>query len=366
MRTPRTANSFVMTRKGLRDHLLRKKMSYDEYAIFNYLLLISDPGFGMVYSNATMLSSELSCARRKVQHSLSKLRQGRYIHYEDARGIKGPHDIFINKYPVLLEWGANSVWFSNIWSSDGSFIGKDFFLAQIKVRNLPSYLHISKTICDGLLIRGFELSADIVLNFTAEFAEYQKDIDLLRLSGSFCRWLVNFDMAFQMNFAGTFEGHAYKIYILRKKDLNTIKQDGAHAYLKKQQNFEIPFKEKIGNIPSVEQKIKLSELCLEVKELNHGFNPYPFIGKAIKAEIPPEIIIKVFEKILKHKDVIVNVWGYALKVLKEEYREFNYARELERHYALKNEQVDLKSIFDNLKVCENTEGVTQYGFRNKN
>jgi phage replication O-like protein O len=112
---------------------------------------------------------------------------------------------------------------------------------------------------------------------------------------------------------------------------------------KKNQHFASPLQ------PTTEDKRRISSLCESLS--GNGFNAYIFVSKNIKANIPFSVTEDVLVKILKRTSnktmpKIENLWGYAMEILQRDYTEYNYVQELQRHYALKEQ--DLKVSFNAL------------------
>lgn len=101
-----------------------------------------------------------------------------------------------------------------------------------------------------------------------------------------------------------------------------------------------------GNLAQLTEgdKVRLERLLEKLS--GNGFNPYAFLQKALLAEIPLEVCEKVLKKLIKYKENIVNPWGYAVDILKKDYAEFNYAKNLEEHFRLKG--MNTAGIFKSL------------------
>ncbi len=88
-------------------------------------------------------------------------------------------------------------------------------------------------------------------------------------------------------------------------------------------------------ILSKEEKQRISDLCLQLKDMNTGFNPYQFVMKTIKANIPYLVTEDVLTKIVKYKATIKKAWPYAMDILKKQYQQYNYAQALNEHMNYK-------------------------------
>jgi len=89
------------------------------------------------------------------------------------------------------------------------------------------------------------------------------------------------------------------------------------------------------------------------KNNGDSFNAGAFLGKNIKAGIPPEVTNYVLGELLKHNDSVKNLWGYAITILKKEYGNFFYAQRLAEHLALKDrEMAATKEVLRDLNINE--------------
>ena len=98
--------------------------------------------------------------------------------------------------------------------------------------------------------------------------------------------------------------------------------------------------------PSKEDKQKINELCLQLKDLNSGFNPFQFVVRTVKTHIPFTVTIDVLEQLVKYKPTIKKAWPYAIDILQKKYQQFNYAQALKNHMNFKEpiKLSDLKVI----------------------
>ncbi len=96
---------------------------------------------------------------------------------------------------------------------------------------------------------------------------------------------------------------------------------------------------------SEELKKEMAEKINKFKMLSgsngNGFDAGAFLGKNIKAGIPPEVTNYVLGELLKHNGEVKNPWGYAITILKKEYGNFFYAQRLAEHLALKDREMAL-------------------------
>jgi hypothetical protein len=87
-------------------------------------------------------------------------------------------------------------------------------------------------------------------------------------------------------------------------------------------------------IKEIAEKIDL----LQEKASDRRFHPVVFVRASEKSGIPAELINDILGELIKQSDRIKNYWGYAVTILKREEGNYNYARNLERHYALQQEE----------------------------
>jgi len=112
---------------------------------------------------------------------------------------------------------------------------------------------------------------------------------------------------------------------------------------------------------SEELKKEIAEKINKFKMLSgdngNSFDAGAFLGKNIKAEIPPEVTNYVLGELLKHKGEVKNLWGYAITILKKEYGNFFYAQRLAEHIALKEEFLKIKTdgILDKFRREDNVK-----------
>ena len=91
----------------------------------------------------------------------------------------------------------------------------------------------------------------------------------------------------------------------------------------------------------------MATLCVKLDKAYDDFNPFQFVQRCVKADIPPMVIVQVLRQILKYKPD--SPWAYGKKVLKEEFAGYQYSIEMERHESLK--RMDLSNL-SALKVID--------------
>jgi hypothetical protein len=294
--TPETSADFVMLRRGVRDHILSGKLTFTQACVFFDLLLQADKEDGVAETNASIQSLELRQPKRVIQDAHWHLRRIKWIHYEDERGNKGRHPIYIDKYPCKIKPrrpGEPAVYYSKIWSPARSFIGRSLFLGRLKCAGIGGSSAFSGSLSGGLSISGFGLSMGFKLDFTAHFDEYRKAIDLLSKNDAFCEWLADFEGDFQQDFQGVFRGEPIHINIL--------------THSKKTSKTEKDRK------PTETEKHRMAELSAELLTINHGFKPDRAVGWAVREKYHPGQIIEAMEALAKRQrkePPIENGFGY--------------------------------------------------------
>lgn len=324
MITP-AVESWTPLRTGLMTHLSKGLMNKDDYLVFVVLLQMAarqkerwQPA--TVLTNAKLVAEEFRLNLKLVQNAFYRLRGAFYIHYEDRRGVKGPYLLFINKYRV--SFGRGLTFYTDIFR-ESHFIGEKAFFAQLKVLNLHTFLGSGFR----LSIRSFRLSSDIEIDFAQDFANLVKDIDKYTAFPFVNRALCDIDLDFKPDFSET---------LARDSDID--------IYIFKESEKKIPLRKD----PNKDDTQRLSDLCDQLKNLNHGFNPIAFVKYTKNSDIPFQVTEFVLSQLVKYKAKIIHAWPYALEILKREYSHRHYAEQLLKHEELK--QFDFIEAMKNVKV----------------
>lgn len=306
---PASSDNWIALRVGLLKHLEKGYINLKEFAVFCLLLMLADRTTGTVLTNAKILSERSRLNLKDVQNAIYHLRARQYIHYEDRRGVKGPYTIFINKYRIRVK---KDCYFYTHLFRESTFIGEEIFYAQMKVLNLYPVLGSGFR----LSFESFRLSNEFTIDFTIDFEELTKRIDLYTSIPFINRWLCDFVLDFKKDNPQTFIRHS------------DIELD---IYILKESKTAIPLRKE----PDREDKQRMAEFCNQLKNLNHGFDPIAFVRYNVNANIPFEVTEFILRQLIKYKSKIDHVWPYAMEILRKEYQHRNYAKALEEHEEMK-------------------------------
>jgi hypothetical protein len=152
----------------------------------------------------------------------------------------------------------------------------------------------------------------------------------------------------QKDIEAFYQQHGLSFFCSKKYPIQQIQQEEEEAKEEASASNQILWddsnsNEKEEQIPSKEDKQQISDLCLQLKDLNHGFDPYQFVGKTIKSHIPFQVTIDVLEQLIKYKATVRKAWPYALNILQKKYQQYNYAQALIEHMNFK-EPIRLSNI----------------------
>jgi hypothetical protein len=290
LKQPSSADNFVALRRGLMEHVEKGFISSSEFNVFVVLLMLADTATGTVLTNARILAERMRQGLKSIQWALYQLRTKRYVHYEDRRGMRGPYVIFVDKYRIRVAKGYYL--YTSIFR-DSCFIGEETFYAQLKVCQL--YLNLGSGY--RLLFRGDRLFTDFEIDFPTDFEKLTESLDKYTENPIVNTCLADFKADFQPGFRQT----------LIK---NTEEEIEIHIFNKSH-------KPKLS--PTKEEKQRIADLCVQLTDMNHGFNPYAFVEKNIKAKIPHKVTEHVLRQLVKYKPTIKKAWAYAIDILKKEY-----------------------------------------------
>ncbi|MFA6054021.1 MAG: hypothetical protein WC769_01475 [Thermodesulfovibrionales bacterium] len=295
----------------------------NELPVFCVLLLMADHKTGTVLTNAKILAERLRENLKIIQFALYKLREKKYIHYDDHRGRKGSYNIYINKYRIWLT--RDLAIYTSIFRENG-FIGEQVFNAQMKVCNLYPKLGSGYR----LSFQSFRLPTDFTIDFVSDFKTFLQGIDSYTTNSLVNNALIDFTTDFTLDKSQTLIIDAYKeIYIYIKKSANLIS-----------------FKES----PDEADTKRIHSLCdqLKVLNLNHGFNPYTFWQMNINEKIPYQVTERILLQLMKYKPK--NAWGYAKEILRQDYQHRSFAEALEKHEEMKS--FDFADALKKVKVID--------------
>jgi hypothetical protein len=102
-RRPAGADNFVKLRRSLDEHLLFRRMTWNQFAMFVWLCLRANPANGVVRTSWTQLQSETRLSANHAEQICRALQRKRYVWYPWHRGRHGAHrviELAINKYPT--------------------------------------------------------------------------------------------------------------------------------------------------------------------------------------------------------------------------------------------------------------------------
>lgn len=323
---------FVPLRIGLMEHIAKGKMSFTEYSTFIFLLMLADRTTGTVMTNARIISETIRENIKSVRWTLGQLRAKGYIFYEDRRGMRGAHLIFLDNYRIRLD---KSVFFYTEIFRDRSFIGEDRFFAQLKL----CQLHPKTDEAIRVSIKFARLSEKFEIEFPAKFEEMLQRLDEYTKNDSFNRYLAEFKAEFPAKFE-------HDVCRITEKEIEIIIQkkqkDSSKGKRTTRESSDENPKEAAGHRQATtEEKKEMGTLCDRLnKEYGGDFNAFQFVQRYINADIPGSVINHVLRQILKHRPD--SPWAYGNKVLKEEFSTYQYHVRMEKHEALK--RMDLASL----------------------
>lgn len=100
---PAGADNFLKLRRSLDEHLLSRRMTWNEFAMFVWLCLKASPRTGVVLTSWPQLEIETRLAANHVEQLCRSLRRKRYVWYPWHRGRRGRSrliELAIDKYPT--------------------------------------------------------------------------------------------------------------------------------------------------------------------------------------------------------------------------------------------------------------------------
>ena len=341
MHIPKTSENFVALRSGLLEHVETGRLSIKEYALFTFLLLLTEKTTGTLLTNARILAERMRQSVNAVQWALYQLRAKRYVHYEDQRGHRGPYLIFMDKYRIRL---AKGHYFYTSIFRDSKFIGEKVFFAQLKVCNL--YLKLGSGY--RLSFSSHRLSTDFDIDFPTDFDILIQHLDKYTENDIINRWLTDIEIDFPTDFQQTLIKNAeeeIELSISYTKLVNTFTKDNN----KRQQAASFKNSNPQKKIQGISQdsKEQLAKLCNQLVGVWEDFDPKVWLIKIAKADIPHQVVIYLFSRMLQLKSKIKNPIGFLIKVLQDEYSNYSYAQNLKKH-------MENKGIEDVKKVLENS------------
>jgi hypothetical protein len=102
-RRPAGAGNFLKLRRSLDEHLLFRRMTWNEFGMFVWLCLRANPADGVIRTSWPQLEIETHLSAKHAEQICRALRRKRYVWYPWHRGRRGQHrliEVAINKYPT--------------------------------------------------------------------------------------------------------------------------------------------------------------------------------------------------------------------------------------------------------------------------
>jgi hypothetical protein len=98
---PAGADNFLKWRRSIDEHLELRRMTWDEYAMFNWLCTKASPRTGALRTSWPTLAEQTGLTPNHVEKLCRALKRKRYVWYPAHRGARGRLvDVAIHKYPL--------------------------------------------------------------------------------------------------------------------------------------------------------------------------------------------------------------------------------------------------------------------------
>ena len=98
---PAGADNFLKWRRTIDEHLELRRMTFDEYAMFNWLCTKASPRTGTLRTSWRTLGEQTGLTPNHVEKLCRALKRKRYVWYPAHPGIRGRLvDVAIHKYPL--------------------------------------------------------------------------------------------------------------------------------------------------------------------------------------------------------------------------------------------------------------------------
>jgi hypothetical protein len=98
---PAGADNFLKWRRSIDEHLELRRISWDEYAMFNWLCTKASPRTGSLRTSWPTLAEQTGLTANHVEKLCRALKRKRYVWYPAHRGTRGRLvDVAIHKYPL--------------------------------------------------------------------------------------------------------------------------------------------------------------------------------------------------------------------------------------------------------------------------
>ena len=98
---PAGADNFLRWRRTIDEHLERRRLSWNEYAMFSWLCTKANPRTGTVWTNWPTLAAQTGLSPDSVERLCRRLKKKRYVWYPIHRGRRSQLvDVAIHKFPL--------------------------------------------------------------------------------------------------------------------------------------------------------------------------------------------------------------------------------------------------------------------------
>ena len=99
---PAGADNFLKWRRSIDEHLELRRITWDEYAMFNWLCTKASPRTGALRTSWPTLAEQTGLTPNHVEKLCRALKRKRYVWYPAHRGARGRLvDVAIHKYPLV-------------------------------------------------------------------------------------------------------------------------------------------------------------------------------------------------------------------------------------------------------------------------
>ena len=99
---PAGADNFLKWRRSIDEHLELRRITWDEYAMFNWLCTKASPRTGALRTSWPTLAEQTGLTPNHVEKLCRALKRKRYVWYPAHRGTRGRLvDVAIHKYPLV-------------------------------------------------------------------------------------------------------------------------------------------------------------------------------------------------------------------------------------------------------------------------
>ena len=100
-RRPAGARNYLRWRRSIDEHLELRRLTWDEYGMFNWLCTKADPRAGTVRTSWPMLAEQTGLSVNHVGKLCRSLKQKGYIAFAEHRGRRGSLvEVAIDKFPL--------------------------------------------------------------------------------------------------------------------------------------------------------------------------------------------------------------------------------------------------------------------------